>query len=485
VTSTKAQWPGPAPARTLRPRAQAVQGEVQVNNGKRLDRNVRPVAREVSVLFAAVTALAVAAPVLAQEAAAPAAVAREAALEARVAELERLVRALGGLPAAGQPANASPAATPAPAKLASTTPNAAAGTSFVYTGFLKTDALWTDSQDGVIPEQTAGRDFYVPSATPVGAAAKGSNLDAHAKQTRLILGTDTPLGGDAKDKLSTRVEFDFYGTSLGDQRVTNTYSPVLRHAYVQWRHWLVGQTWSNFQDASVLPEAVDYIGPTDGTVFVRQPQLRYTNGGWSVALENRQATLTPFHGGTRITSDDGAIPDVSARYTWKPAWGQLSGALLLRQLRYRQVGTATDGATNTAAFSLSGRVNLGQDDVRFMAVGGNLGRYVGLNFDNDAVVDASGQLTAINGYAGFVAYRHVWLASWRSSLYYALEHYSNDTALTGTAVGRASSSWTANLLYSPVPKLDVGAELRYATRELETGRKGSLYRLQFTTKYSF
>jgi hypothetical protein len=42
-----------------------------------------------------------------------------------------------------------------------------------------------------------------------------------------------------------------------------------------------------------------------------------------------------------------------------------------------------------------------------------------------------------------------------------------------------------NLFYSPLPKLDIGAEFRYAQRELENGTDGDLNRLQLTTKYSF
>ncbi len=409
--------------------------------------------------------------------------AKEQELEQRVAELEKLVHQLApGPAAAAAPATKSASA---PLQAQSITPNAAAGTSYLFTGYLKADALWTDTSDGVIAEGTAGRDFYVPGATPVGAAAKSTNMNADVKQTRLILGTDTPLNGDPKDKLATRVEFDFYGTSLGNQRVTNTFAPTLRHAYVQWRQWLVGQTWSNFQDATTLVDSVDYIGATDGTVFVRQPQVRFTDGGWSLSAENRQATLTPYHGGAQIVSDDGVLPDLTARYTWKFAGGQLSGAVLVRQLKYRQVGGTPNDSINTAAISLSGKISMGSDDLRFMVNDGNLGRYVGLNFSNDAQIDADGHFKAINGYAGFIAYRHVWDTALRSSLYYGLEHYNNDTLLSGTDVGRSSQSWTVNLIYSPVPKLEVGGEYRHARRELESERSGSFNRLQLMTKYSF
>ena len=148
-------------------------------------------------------------------------------------------------------------------------------------------------------------------------------------------------------------------------------------------------------------------------------------------------------------------------------------------------GVAIASAINTSALSLSGRVNFGKDDLRFMVVDGNLGRYVGLNFDNDAVIDGTGHFKAINGHGGFIALRHVWGGTWRSNASWAYETYDNDTALTGTAVGRSSSSWTLNLLYSPFPKLDVGGEYRHAKRTLETGHSGSLDRLEFTTKYSF
>jgi outer membrane murein-binding lipoprotein Lpp len=416
--------------------------------------------------------------------------AKEQELERRVAELEKIVQQLTAEKQAAPAAPAAAATTPAKPdqksiQAGSILPNAAPGTSFVLTGYAKVDGMWTDTADGEIAENTAGRDFYVPGSTPVGAADEsGADFDAHAKQTRINFGTDTILDGG--DKLSTRFEIDFFGSITGTQRTTNAYAPVMRHAYVQWREWLVGQTWSNFQDVAVLPDAVDFIGPTDGTVFVRQPQVRYTKGGLSLSVENPQTTITPYGGGAQIETDDSTIPDLTARYTWKGSWGHFSVAGLARELKYQTTGaTAIDASKWSAAGSLSGKFNLGQDDIRWMLLGGNLGRYVALNFANDAVLTADGDLETIDGFAGFIAYRHVWSPKWRSNIYYAMGDYDNEVSLTGTSANKSSESWTFNTFYSPIPKLDVGAEFRHATRELESGDDGSFDRLQFTTKYSF
>jgi hypothetical protein len=42
-----------------------------------------------------------------------------------------------------------------------------------------------------------------------------------------------------------------------------------------------------------------------------------------------------------------------------------------------------------------------------------------------------------------------------------------------------------NTVYAPTPKLDVGLELRFAEREIESGASGQMRRLQAVAKYSF
>ena len=52
-------------------------------------------------------------------------------------------------------------------------------------------------------------------------------------------------------------------------------------------------------------------------------------------------------------------------------------------------------------------------------------------------------------------------------------------------VTRSAQSVHANLIYSPFPKLDIGAELIWGNREVESGADGDLRRLHTTVKYSF
>jgi len=438
-------------------------------------------------------AATLAAAVLGMPAAALAQTAKEQELEARVAELEKLVKQMAADKAAA-PAAAPAAAAPAkpagaPIQATSITPNAAPKTTFLLTGFVKADALWTNTNEGEIADNTTGRDYYVPSLIPIGDPDndEGTDLNAHVKQSRVNFGTDTIL--ESGDKLSTRFEVDFFGSITGDQRVSNTYAPVLRHAYVTWREWLVGQTWSNFMDVATLPEAADFIGTTDGTTFVRQPQVRWTKGGLSLSAENRETTITPYTAagaaGARITSDDGMFPDLTARYAFKGDWGHVAIAGLLRELTYENNATDVDDSKWAGAASLSGKFLIGKDDIRWMALYGNLGRYVGLNFANDALLDPDGEIDALDGFAGFIAYRHMWTDKLRSTVSYAMQSYDYDSILSDSTALSESSSWTVNIFYSPFPKLDIGAEYRDAKAERENGDDGDLNRFQLTTKYSF
>lgn len=416
---------------------------------------------------------------------------REQQLEQRVAQLEQQLSELKGLIQAQQAAAPAPAATAAPVNPAAhevvlTTPsNAYAQTKVKLGGFIKTDILSTHT-DGYLGDQSAARDLYLPGSTPVGGRSS-SYSDMHAKFSRFNVGVDSLT--DNGDKLGAFVEFDFFGNALGNENATNTYGLTLRHAYAYWNNWLAGQTWSNFMDPNALPEAVDFVGPTDGTVFVRQTQVRYTQGGFSLALENPHTTLTPYQGGsTQITPDHNLSPDLTARYTWKGDWGFFGVAGLLRQLREDDAAIGARSTATGGGVSVMGKWVVGaNDDIRYSAtVGKGIGRYIGLaNITADGMLDANGQIQSRRMWAAYVAWRHAFTEQWRMNVMVARNGIDNDVLLTGAAATDHTESAHINLFYSPLPKLDVGAEYTWARRTLENNTDGKLQRLQFTAKYSF
>jgi len=428
--------------------------------------------------------------------------AKERALEARVAELERQVQLLLSSQQQQQTQiadtqtqitevrSAQPAALPAGKQpIQSTTILTAAnpGTTFSYGGFIKMDAMVTDTSDGRIADGSSGRLFYLPASIPVGGpTADGGDAytDFHAQFSRFWLSADHVT--DNGDKFKALVEADFFGGGsnalAGNETATNTYAVSLRHAYVTWNNWLAGQTWSNFMDVAALPDAIDFVGPTDGTVFVRQAQLRYTSGPWSVSLENPQTTITAYQTGARLAnSGDNVLPDVTARWISKGDWGHFSVAGLLRQFK------ALDETETGAAVSVSGKFNLGaSDDIRYAVnAGSGIGRYLAFGLGSDVVADASGDIHALDGYGAFVAWRHVFSPKVRTNVMYSAAHFDNDKALTGFGVTERSHSFHANVIYSPFPKLDIGAELIFGQRFLEDDREGDLKRLHTHVKYTF
>ncbi|ANB16113.1 DcaP family trimeric outer membrane transporter [Dokdonella koreensis] len=424
--------------------------------------------------------------------------AREAALEARVSQLEQqLTEVLTELrsqraAAAAAPAPAAAAVVPAgkqPIQVVSITPGSPAGTTFRYGGFIKADFMATKAHDGQLADGAVGRALYVPSQTPVGGSASDIDYDAHAKFSRFGLGVDTV--SENGDKGGAFVEMDFFGNALGNQNATNTYGVTLRHAYAYWNKWLAGQTWSNFMDVGALPEAVDFIGPTDGVIFVRQAQVRYTTGGFSVALENPETLIIPNGGGATVASDRGAFPDLTLRYGWKGDWGTFGIGGLIRDLSVDRPAAgsvaAADDRSVGGAVTVGGKWNLGKnDDLRYQLTAGNgFSRYIGLGITGDTAIDTDGNLDSIGGLAGFVAWRHAFSPKTRFNLIYARSQYDNPVALTGGNATEMVQSIRANVFYSPLPKVDVGAELMVGERELENGTDGRLTRLQFTTKYSF
>ncbi|MDZ4813138.1 MAG: hypothetical protein SGI99_11060 [Pseudomonadota bacterium] len=134
----------------------------------------------------------------------------------------------------------------------------------------------------------------------------------------------------------------------------------------------------------------------------------------------------------------------------------------------------------------AGRYVLGASDVlRYMVTAGSgIGRYIGLALDTDAVRQSNGELENNDVASVFLGWRHVFSAQWRGNLLGSFAEFDHAAASVGGTTA-SSQSLHANLIYSPVPKFDVRAELIFANRELKNGADGDLNRLHVHVKYNF
>lgn len=358
------------------------------------------------------------------------------------------------------------------------------GTTVKLGGYVKLDAMFTDYSDGDLAAGSWLRDFYLPSKTPTGGESQNMDFDMHVRQTRFNLGTSTKVDDHT---LSTFIEMDFQTHSDGAENVSNSYSPRIRHAFIKYDNWLLGQTWSTFQNLGALPETADFIGNTEFGIFVRQTQVRYTNGPWQFAIENPETTVQ----GVGVT-DDNEMPDFVGRYNLKSGDLTFTAAVLARQLTYND-GADIDSSTTSVGVSLSGKYMVGKDDVKFgINTGSGMGRYIGLNIASGASV-VDNKLDAIDSTAFYVGYRHFWNEKLRSSVTYSAIEIDGDIS-----ANKSASSMRFNLFYSPVAKLTFGGEIAMGTLEKQpvvtvdgdgndvvTSVDGDMTRFQFIAKLAF
>jgi len=431
--------------------------------------------------------------------AASGAMAQRGDLEARIAELERQLEVLKQEVRASEQDQASRiesiAVTAETARDAARPGRDSSGTVFDYGGYVQLDTILSHYGEGR-PDKLMD-DLFVPSLIPVESAAGDSDgfnsLNMHAKTSRFFFKTRTETDAGT---ISSHIELDFLLSGQGDERVSNSFSSRVRHAIVSWdyaenKSLMAGQYWSTFFNVAALPDYLDFVGPA-GTVFERQPQIRWTGGPLQLAIENQTSRINVPEGGSRI-NDGEVMPDLVARYNGRSDNLSWSVAGILRQLSYEVRATPQSEISSDEAWayalSVSGKWQGERDDLRFMAnVGPGLGRYIGLNAFNDGYVDSDGNIDTIHQWGAVLAYRHYWSPQWRSTLGLSASGADNPSQNDFLAAGELAKRYRSmhvNLNYLPAPRLQIGGELMYGYKELEDGRDGDMSRLQFAVKYAF
>lgn len=438
--------------------------------------------------FAVFLCTVVAMPVSAQAAKVEALEARIVTLEGELAALKSLVEAMVD---GSEEVEVLPTLDEGVAKqaVAVTSGNRGAPDGFRYQGFIQLDSLTTRYSDGR-PQGSAIENFLIPSDIPVNPDANGSfrSTNLSAKTTRFAFATDHTTDAG---HISSLLELDFALSSQGNERISNSWSSRLRHAYVDWQ-WseqdslVAGQTWTTFMRAESRPALWDMTGSV-GQTFNRQPLIRWRHNRWSFAAENPATRLE----GVAYEDEQRAFPDLVVRYDGQAGDLGWTVAGLIRQLNYRE--DMTDGSTREDdqvgyAMSLAGNWRAGLNDFRFMLnYGDALGRYMGLNAFSDGVVTSNGDIETYAQAGGLISWSRQISARWQAGV--ALSGAWADVPGVEVYEGAGLlpehyASGHFNLWYRPTASLALGSEYIRAVKRLENGSSGSLDRLMLSVRYN-
>ncbi|GIQ60529.1 hypothetical protein Flavo103_36650 [Flavobacterium collinsii] len=309
------------------------------------------------------------------------------------------------------------------------------------------------------------------------------SMDMRQSQLRFVSTIQLNNGKEIKSML----EADFEGAN-------NTSQFRLRHAWVQYDHWTVGQTWSNFGDSSLWPSPLlDWDGPT-GMVLSRRIQVRYTarfkeNGHTAFELsaeymEPRRLydyTLNPTHG---VDYAPSRAPDavVGIRYAFDNK-GFIKVAGLYRSVAYDSENVAAgetqfdfasqNGGGITAITSIffrkkSGLINNLQAQ---WTIGKGIGDYFlavgGSGLDGFARSDYSGKLDLLPVHAGFISYERFFNKKFHSMIMASYNHFYDGAATQAGWDRMTNYQFTLNASYDFFDFLTVGLEPQIGYKQLQ------------------
>ena len=326
---------------------------------------------------------------------------------------------------------------------------------------------------------------------------EGENGDFHVttQTTRLNLDTRTPTpwAGDGFEELNVFIEGDWWSGSDPENQFR------IRHAYGKWGNLMVGKTWPMFAPLEAMPATFDFAGAV-ASVPIRENEIRWDQPfgdrfrlGINATKPGGEITIPTDAGGVPVAQVNDTVPDIFLRGIYEDDWGHVKASTVYRRLGVdgRAPGVDDDDEIGWMAY-LSGAFLLGdgkygaQNKLGWGATYGDgfshwrtaLG---GLN--QDAVLTSSG-LETVESYGGFVAYDHHWSERLTSSFMASVLDADNPDEAPGSAI-KDTYYGMANVIWSPLPLIDIGLEYTTVHRENENGAEGDIHRLNLVMIWKF
>lgn len=347
-------------------------------------------------------------------------------------------------------------------------------TASIY-GYAKVDMIYdVDAQIGP---------SVIHSLIPLdGQDGPDGHTDFHAFQSRLGVRTSTPMSGSA---LNINIEGDFYGGGGGEFR--------MRHAYGEWNGILAGQTWTNFGGFLGYTPTIDFTGQVGQANITRQAQLRYTTGGFSVAVEDPGNIGSNINMDNRLNVDDSVksgLPDLTLRYSGGIGDVNYGASAVMREFSYHNAASDSDESGFGWGVNLEARAKV-TDTITFNGAithGDGLGGYLYGSPGQAGYIDNSGSVEGIKGTGGTFG---MIMAAGPGNVHLAygvatadLDDGVKEGALSAGSTDKVESIFL-NYIWSPADRVSYGIEAGYHTRETHSGDDGDAVRLQGMVQYNF
>ena len=325
------------------------------------------------------------------------------------------------------------------------------------------------------------KDRFIVGSIPVPQESGPNNAALTVSQSRLSVEMrDTTQYGAVRAFL----EADFSGN--GD-----TFK--LRHAFGQYKSFLIGKTWTTFMDTRSRPEDLDREG-INGQIFLRQAQVRYfpkIGQDWHLLFSAEDPTAV-ISGGTGVSQFPDMIASVERDIFER--W-HVKSSLLLRKM-YGECD-CLDGDSDTTsgwALTVSGMTGIKRWDKRDnfqiqLTYGEGYSHYVndlGSIGAADAIFNPdTGQLNAVPVFAMYASFQKWWSPNMRSSFIYGYVNVDNKYSTDVPDGYNNTSRFSANFIWSPIARIDLGAEFLMGSRSNQNGDTGKAKQVQLSAKYRY
>ena len=350
----------------------------------------------------------------------------------------------------------------------------ASGAEFNLYGNIRADASY-QAEGGA-----ASRMYNQINAVPLeGVGERSDEFKSTLSATRLGMDFKAPVGANDK-ALSGKLEVDFLGGANFDNL-------RIRHAYINYANWLIGQTWSNFATPDYIPETVDALVYA-GASIKRTPQVRHTSS-LSPATSLVLAVEDPKDS---IAGNKQRLPALTARVNHKFADNlTVSARAMGNEKRINEDEKMAWGVGLGAKYDVVPGTTLKAD--YYHVKGDN--SFV--SYSNTGVIEdaTNGNLLQSEFDSISVGLTRQFNDKLRGTLGYGYMNFDDDQDYINAVTDKTKANkdlWQAwaNVFYSPTKPLSFGLEYVYGEREAlgaapNGSRKGEDNRINAVAIYNF